>query len=399
MSLPDIVIYAIQITTARGQHLRKGVIPSLPLNRVSYKGAFIPGSKRASDDANGSINAAAEFGDVSSELQSTASLSSRPDPSECGVITISSFLDLGDINSKSFASGSIRLNQINTRKDSIVTGAIFPAKASQIILAISGVSDLSLSVLMELVYRDPDPSCNGILSSGTLRCEKVMLAMRMAGGHSKSIAVSGSSGLLMIGSSLDPLDGDNEDLLLGFHNTFKAPTTVISSKGVLAVTTIGKATIYGFDPLFQSAQLDSDDIGAHVTVKTTDGHVLCHSVQIRNCPKGGCTESGGSKGVRKGKFEMPKKSTGRSVYDWTTGMSGLISHGSVKDVFAPTRMICRRSARMDEDLPTLAGIRGCQDFEDRQATDDANIAAADSNVLAFGFNLFVIGCWRLLKRQ
>ena len=88
-NLSDTVIAVLQISTTRGQHFRKGVIPSLPLKRVSYNGAFIPGSKRVFGDAIETTNAVADFEDsgvvansvdvVSSELQSTAPMSSRPD--------------------------------------------------------------------------------------------------------------------------------------------------------------------------------------------------------------------------------------------------------------------------------------------------------------------------------
>ena len=241
LNLPDIVIYVFQISTAQGQHTRKGVIPSLPLKRVSYKGAFIPGSKRVSGDANGTSNAADEFRDISSKLQSTTCLSSRSVPSECGVNSISSFLDLGDINSKSHAPGSFLLLRINTRKDPNVTGAVFPTQASRIRLAKSGVLDLGLSVQMESVFCDPGPRCNGGLRSGTRR-----------GDPAKPIAMCGTS-----------------------------PATVISSKDVLATTAIGKDTIYGFDPLFQSAQLGSDDIRAPVTLQTTDQHRECSGMFVR----------------------------------------------------------------------------------------------------------------------
>ena len=155
LSLSDIVIDGFQISSTRGQHLRKGVIPSLPLKRVSYNGAFIPGSKRVSGEANWTINAAAEIGDsgvVANSVQSTDPFSSRPDPSECGVSPISSFLNLGDINSKSHAAGSILLTRIKARKDPFFTGAVFPTQASRIRLAKSGVSDLGLSELMESVF-------------------------------------------------------------------------------------------------------------------------------------------------------------------------------------------------------------------------------------------------------
>ena len=101
----------------------------------------------------------------------------------------------------------------------------------------------------------------------------------------------GSSGLLLNRSdpgSLDPLYGDNDGLLLGrLQYIIKAPATVISSKGVLATSGIGKTTIYGFDPLFQLDRPGSDAIGAPVTFQAVDGHVLFHRVQIWYSPRAG----------------------------------------------------------------------------------------------------------------
>ena len=101
LCLPDIVIYAFQITTARGQHLRKGVIPSLPLKRVSCKGVFIPGSKRATRDANGTINATAELRSsvyISSDPQGSAPLCSDPVRLEKGTRPKKEILGSGDIS-------------------------------------------------------------------------------------------------------------------------------------------------------------------------------------------------------------------------------------------------------------------------------------------------------------
>ena len=109
LSLPDIVIYAFRITTARGQHLRKGVIPSLPLRRVSCKGVFIPGTKRATGDANGTINATAELRSsvyISSDPQGSAPLCSNPVRLEKGARPKKEILGSGDISFQQIRSVS-----------------------------------------------------------------------------------------------------------------------------------------------------------------------------------------------------------------------------------------------------------------------------------------------------
>ena len=276
--------------TKRGHHTQKGFLPFLNQKRyvedrsLLLNGAFIPGLKPVSGDADGTINAAAEFGDsgvvftVSLELQSAAPLRSRLDPSECGVNLIFSVLDLRDIISKSNDPGSILLNRIKTRLVPVITGEFFPTQPSRIRRAESGVSDLGFLEPMESVVRDTDPGCNGDLSSGPHRALRTMTKLY------------GSSGLLRSDhGSLDPLDGDNDGLLVGrLRYIIKATTTtVISTKGVLATSAIGKNTINGFDPLFQSDRPGSDAIGAPVTFQAANGHVLCHRVQIRYSPRAG----------------------------------------------------------------------------------------------------------------
>ena len=55
--------------------------------------------------------------------------------------------------------------------------------------------------------------------------------------------------------------------------------------------------------LFQSARPSFDDIEAPVTFQADVGHVLCHRVQIRSSPKGGCIELNGNREGRKGDFD------------------------------------------------------------------------------------------------
>ena len=177
--------------------------------------------------------------------------------------------------------------------------------------------------------------------------------------HVKSTSMYGSLGLLMTGSelgSLDPLDGDNDGLLLGFHNSIKAPATVISSKCVLATTAIGKAMRYGFAAiriLGHNAQIVMPRTWVKVgEISKILGPDPCDVLSTRS---------------HKDDLTMPTtKSPGdlmrlmtESPDDLTlpaTGASGLISHESGKDVDAPTKKICRRSARKDNGLPAPSGV-------------------------------------------
>ena len=115
-------------------------------------------------------------------------------------------------------------------------------------------------------------------------------------------ASNGSSGMRLNGSepgSLDSLDG-------GYGGMLLTPATVTSGIGVLTMPANGssaKATIFGFDPLFESARPGSDDIETPVTIQVDDGHVLCHNVQIRSSPKDGCIKLNGNRDGRKEDFE------------------------------------------------------------------------------------------------
>ena len=248
MNLPDNVIDVFQISTTRDLHLRKGVIPSLPLKRVSYNGAFIKGLKRVSGDADGTTNVAAEFGDsgvvftVSLELQSAAPLSSRLDPHECGVSPISSFLELGDINSKSnVADGCFMLVLVipktwvqDPRFHSMPSPT--PTKGSMGLLS---CSDLGGSLLTEFEIPKSwvqDPRFHSMLSPTPTKGSMGLLSCSDLGGSLLTefeIPKSWVSDLVSV-TTTSPTMGSME-LLSNGSDSFSDPFEVFDGSGAGAV--------------------------------------------------------------------------------------------------------------------------------------------------------------------
>ena len=112
-----------------------------------------------------------------------------------------------------------------------------------------------------------------------------------------------------------------------------APATVTYGKGVLATAANGKsgnATIYGLVPWFRSARPGSDDVGTHVTFQTVDGRVLCHRVQNRNSPKGGCFRR--SLGLSNGYDALLEGSSGSLIY---LSHKAIVHHSSCIHRFIP----------------------------------------------------------------